>query len=304
MKLSSFVIALFFSIGLCCAEVDSQTGDSSPPQKIKALIVDGQNNHAIWPKTTQMMKHYLEETGKFDVSVATTKPQGTDPDFKPVFSDYNVVISNFGSGAALWPEDTRKAFVEFVKNGGGLVVVHAADNSFPEWPEFNEMIGLGGWGGRNESNGPYVYFDAEGKVVRDKSAGSGGNHGPQHEFSVVIRDSDHPITKGLPSEFMHAKDELYQQLRGPAHNMKILATAFADPKFGGTNRHEPMIMTIDYGKGRVFHTPMGHADYSCECVGFITVFQRGTEWAATGKVTIDVPADFPTPDKTSVRKFD
>ena len=250
-----------------------------------------------------MMKRYLEETGKFEVSVATTKPEGTDLEFKPVFSDYNVVISNFGYGAAPWPEETRKAFVQYVTKGGGLVVVHAADNSFPEWPEFNEMIGLGGWGGRNEKSGPYVYFDAEGKIVRDKSVGSGGNHGPQHEFSVVIRDSKHPITKGLPSEFLHAKDELYQQLRGTALNMKILATSFADPKFSGTNRHEPMIMTIDYGKGRVFHTPLGHADYSCECVGFITVFQRGTEWAATGKVTIDVPADFPTADKTSVRNF-
>ncbi len=192
MKTSSFVIALLFLISLCCADVYSHAGNSSPPKKLKALIVDGQNNHAIWPKTTQMMKKYLEDSGKFDVSVATTKPAGTDPDFKPAFTDYDVVISNFGYGAAPWPEETKKAFVDYVKNGGGLVVVHAADNSFPEWPEFNEMIGLGGWGGRDETSGPYVYFDAEGKVVRDKSAGTGGNHGPQHEFSVVVRDSAAP----------------------------------------------------------------------------------------------------------------
>jgi type 1 glutamine amidotransferase len=303
MKLTSFVTALLLSISLCSADAYSQTSDPPVPQKIKALIVDGQNNHAIWPKTTRMMKQFLEETGKFDVTVVTTKPEGTDPDFNPKFADYQVVISNFGYGAAPWPEETKKAFVEYVKNGGGFVVVHAADNSFPEWPEFNEMIGLGGWGGRNEKSGPYVYFNDEGKQVRDDAAGTGGNHGPQHEFAVVVRDSEHPITKGMPSEFLHAQDELYQQLRGPGLNMKILATAFADPKFGGTDRHEPMIMTIDYGKGRVFHTPMGHADYSCECVGFITVFQRGTEWAATGQVTIAVPADFPTADKSSVRKF-
>ncbi len=83
----------------------------------------------------------------------------------------------------------------------------------------------------------------------------------------MIRDEEHPITKGLPLHWLHAKDELYDRLRGPGTNMKILATAYADKKQGGTGRHEPMVMTIDYGKGRVFHTPMGHADYSMECVG-------------------------------------
>ncbi len=115
-------------------------------EPMKALIVDGQNNHGVWPQTTKMMKSYLEETGLFTVDVATAAPKGTDPNFKPEFSKYKVVISNFGYGAAPWPEETQKAFEEFVRNGGGFVVVHAADNSFPEWPAYNEMIGLGGWG--------------------------------------------------------------------------------------------------------------------------------------------------------------
>jgi type 1 glutamine amidotransferase len=160
------------------------------------------------------------------------------------------------------------------------------------------MIGLGGWGGRNEKSGPYVYFDDAGKLVRDEQPGPGGSHGPQTEFPVVTRDDAHPITKGMPARWMHAKDELYDSLRGPAVNMKVLATAHS----AKTNRHEPMIMTIDFGKGRVFHTPMGHATYSQECVGFITTFQRGTEWAATGKVTLPLPDDFPR-DEIRSRKF-
>ena len=111
--------------------------------------------------------------------------------------------------------------------------------------------------------------------------------------------------KGLPQSWVHTKDELYDKLRGPAQNMKILATSFSAKKFKGTERHEPMIMTIDYGKGRCFHTPMGHSIESMECVGFITVFLRGTEWAATNKVTLnEVPKDFPTRDKSSKRKFE
>jgi uncharacterized protein len=302
-------------------------GQSSKP--IRALIIDGQNNHAAWPKTTMMMKKYLEDTKRYTVDIARTKFtwQGDellakyplndgvsreslksakpDPDFKPDFSKYDVVVSNFGFGAAAWPEETNVNFEKFVAGGGGLVIIHAADNCFGEWEQYNKMIGLGGWGGRTEKSGPYVYLDSSEKLVTDTSAGKGGSHGKQHEFTVVIRDADHPITKGIPKAWLHAQDELYDRLRGPAQNMKILATSFSSKEFGGTDRHEPMVMTIDYGKGRVFHTPMGHADYSMECVGYITLFLRGTDWAATGKV-IDssLPTDFPTPEKPSVRKFD
>jgi len=268
-------------------------------EPMKALIVDGQNNHKVWPVTTQMMKGFLQETGLFQVDVATTAPKGVDPVFAPEFSDYDVVISNYNG--APWPKKTQMALERFVRQGGGLVIVHAADNSFSEWPQYNQMIGLGGWGGRDQRSGPYVYLNNDGKEVRDTAEGRGGHHGKQHEFSIVVRDPDHPITQGMPVEWMHTRDELYDSLRGPALNMDILATAYSDPATGGTGRHEPMIFVVSYGKGRVFHTPMGHAEYSQECVGFITTLQRGTEWAASGKVATPIPEDFPTAESTSSR---
>jgi type 1 glutamine amidotransferase len=274
----------------------SLSGSAAEP--LKALIIEGQNNHAVWPKTTQMMRRYLEETKLFTVDVVTHAPRGTDPDFKPAFADYAVVISNFGHGAADWPAETKAAFEDYVRGGGGFVAVHAADNSFPAWDAYNRMIGLGGWGGRNEKSGPYIYYDEAGKLVRDQAAGSGGSHGPQHEFPIVIRDADHPVTLGMPASWMHTKDELYDSLRGPAENMTILATAWS-PR---TKRHEPMIMTIGYGDGRVFHTPLGHETYSLECAGFITTFQRGCEWAATGSVSQSLPDDFPG-EQVSSRPF-
>ncbi len=297
-------------------------------EKLKALIIDGQNNHADWPKTTMMMQQYLLDSQLFDVDIARTKYtwQGqdrlreyplddgreyiavdeprTDPEFQPSFADYHVVVCNFGYQAAPWPQATQTALEKFVSEGGGFVVIHAADNSFGDWPEYNRMIGLGGWGGRTELAGPYVYLDESEQLVRDDSPGDGGSHGAQHCFQIVIRDPEHPIVRGLPRVWMHAQDELYDRLRGPAQNMSILATAYSDPQQGGSGRHEPMIMTVDYGRGRVFHTPLGHADYSMECVGFITVFVRGTQWAAVGRVTQnEIPDDFPSADQPRQRAF-
>ncbi len=277
------------------------SGQDEKMEPLRALIVDGQNNHSVWPTTTRMMKSYLEQSGLFAVDVATTAAKGIDPDFHPEFKNYDVIVSNYNG--ASWPEATQTAFVDYIKEGGGLVVIHAADNAFPNWPEYNEMIGLGGWGGRNEKSGPLVYFDGTGEQVRDESAGRGGSHGQQHPFSIVARNDEHPIMKGLPTEWMHSQDELYDRLRGPASNMTVLATSFSQAEFGGTGRHEPILMTIDYGKGRVFHSTLGHAQYSLECVGFITTFVRASEWAASGKVSFPLPADFPTPDKVSKRAY-
>ena len=264
----------------------------------KALIVDGQNNHRVWPETTQIMKKYLEGSGLFEVDVATSPGKGKDMSgFIPEFANYDVVISNYNGD--MWSETTRKAFEKFVKNGGGFVTVHAANNAFSKWPAYNEMIGVGGWGGRNERSGPYVRY-WEGKILRDLSPGRGGSHGSEHEFLVEVRKPDHPIVQGLPSKWLHTKDELYDRLRGPAKNLTVLATAFASTSTSGSGHHEPMLMTINYGKGRVFHTTLGHGVISQQCVGFKTTFLRGAEWAATGKVTQKKPANFPTAAATTV----
>ena len=296
--------ALIPSFLLLCVGLGMVATDRAGAAPMPVLIVDGQNNHD-WKGTTPLLKRYLEETGLFVVDVATTSEKGEAVGFKPEFKKYKLVVSNY-NGAA-WPKETQQAFEEFVRGGGGFVSVHAANNSFPEWSAYNQMIGVGGWGGRNEKSGPYVYWEEKAaKVVRDLGPGRGGSHGPQHPFLVETREPKHPIMAGLPDKWMHAKDELYDRLRGPAENITVLATAFSDSQKNGTGRHEPMLMTIPFGRGRVFHTALGHAGANQHeaqhCVGFIVTFQRGAEWAATGAVTQKVPADFPGAKDVVLRK--
>jgi type 1 glutamine amidotransferase len=263
--------------------------------KIKVLIVDGQNNHQ-WKMTTPVLKQILEEPGIFSVDVSTSPEKGKGIEtWKPKFSDYAVVVSNYNGEP--WSAETKQAFESYVSGGGGFVSVHAADNSFPEWPAYNEMIGVGGWGGRNEKSGPYLRL-REGKWTMDTTPGPGGSHGKQHEFVLTTRSPEHPIMRGLPAAFMHRQDELYNRLRGPAKNVTILASAMSPKEMGGSGEEEPMLMAIPFGKGRVVHDALGHGGEAVHCVAFAVTLQRGTEWAATGKVTQKVPADFPD-DKAS-----
>ena len=289
MMLFVFILGLFSGFSF-----------SSPPETpasplMKALIVTGQNNHD-WKTSTPILKQILEDTGLFDADVATSPPPGGNmDDFYLDFASYKLVVLNYSGDN--WSTRTQKAFVDYVSSGGGVVVYHSADNSFTQWKEYNEITGLGGWGNRNENAGPYVYWK-DGKIIQDTNPGIGGYHGYQHDFLVIHRDTSHPITQGLPPRWMHARDELYSLMRGPGKNMHVLATAYSSPLQNGTGREEPILFTVRYGKGRIFHTVLGHAGGeipppAMECVGFIVTFQRGAEWAATGKVTQKIPGDFP-----------
>jgi len=284
--------------GLVVSLVSSAGG----AEKIKVLIIDGQNNHN-WAKMTPPMKETLLSTGRFTVDVSTL-PSNRDPkakwaDWKPDFAKYDVVVSNYNDGGKCrWPMARRKEFEEFVSEGGGFVVVHAADNSSTDWPAYNLMIAVGGWGGRKPKDGSLLR-KKDGKWSPDPAPkGRSGSHGRAWEYQIETETPDHPIMKGIPAKWLHAKEELYNSMRGPCKNVTVLASAMAK----ATKVAEPMVMVIEYGKGKVFHTTLGHVGglAPIQCVGFQTLFARGTEFVATGKVTIPVPAAFPTADKTSV----
>jgi type 1 glutamine amidotransferase len=287
-----------FRRSLILVYVLALSGFAAEAASMKVLIIDGQNNHD-WKTTTPLFKQILEETGLFTVDVATSPPaKGDMKTFHPNFSAYRVIVSNYNGEP--WSKETEEALVAYVRGGGGFVSVHAADNAFPQWKEYNEMIGLGGWGDRNEKSGPYLRL-RDGKWTQDSTPGRGGSHGDQHAFVMDTREPTHPIMAGLPAQWMHAKDELYDRLRGPAEELTVLASAMATKEKHGSGEHEPLLLVRSYGSGRVFHTALGHALDAIRCVGFATTLQRGTEWAATGKVTQKVPANFPTADKVSQR---
>lgn len=250
-------------------------------RKLSAVIVDGVNNHD-WAAGTRAIQAILEGTGRFTVDVSTY-PKSPD------FSRYDVVINNFNGGhlatGIQWPADVERALETYIRNGGGMVVFHAANNAFLLWPEYNQMIGLG-W--RDKTFGPGIAIGPDGHLITiPKGEGLPPGHGPRHDFDVFVLDKDNPITRGLPAYWHQPSEQLTHGQHGPAEGLTILTYAFSEVSRQG----EPMDWIRNYGKGRVYTTMLGHtwkdeANPNLDDVNFQALLARGTEWAASGKVTL------------------
>ncbi len=275
-------------------------GSSFAADKIRVLLMDGQNNHN-WVETSQSLRGTLERAGLFEVITETSPPaevsQSTWESWRLDFQGFDVVVCNYNG--RLWPVSMQKAFVEYVRSGGDVAIVHAANNPFPGWNEYNQMIGLG-WRDRNYGEA-LVVDDSSGRLQRIPAGfGIGAGHGKRHSFIVKMRRPEHPILKDIPRLWLHATDELYHAQRGPAQNMTVLASAFSDLRQAGTGQHEPLMWIIPYGKGRVVTNLMGHLwpgqEYlnALHCVGFQTLFARTVEWLGSDQVTLPVPELFPS----------
>ena len=234
---------------------------SPPPEPIPVLILTGANNHD-WEWTSVSLEQILTESGQFDVTVSTD-PAASLASPK-VLSTFRAVLLDYNGKR--WGEPAESSFLAAVRDGLGVVVVHASNNAFRGWIEYEKLVAL---------------------CWRD-----GTGHGAFHAFDVQVTDRDHPITRTLPDLVRHP-DELYHRLvHMHGTDYRVLASALSSTESGGSGQREPMALVKEYGAGRVFHTPLGHVWKGAEGTRashadpqFRTLIVRGTEWAATGEVS-------------------
>lgn len=242
--------------------------------KLQVLIVTGQNGHD-WRGTTPVLRKILEDSGRFEVRV-TEEFRGAGPE---TLAPCDLVVLNYFERRRpelRWGERADNALLEFVRSGKGVVVYHFSVAAFDGWEEYEKLSGAN-WRPNQ------------------------GHHSAAHDFTVDIKDPDHPITRGLKKSFVQPRDELYANLKWqPEGTCHVLATAWDDHSLykgkarqpiPGPGIHQPMLWTLQYGKGRVFTTVLGHDVPAVSTTPFAVTFARGAEWAATGNVTLPIPPE-------------
>jgi hypothetical protein len=246
---------------------------------IRVLITDGHSNHD-WKRTTALVASILRKTGLFSVDVSTAPARKDDPGWNswcPRFSDYDVVIQNYNDlgGGALWPEPACRAFEKFVRKGGGIFILHSANNAFPQWEEYNRIIGMG-W--RPRSYGYALRIAEDGTPIRIPP-GSGNNtwHGSRTDRVIHLMGND-PVHQGMPREWLTPLIEVYTHARGPAENVSVLSWA-EEP---ATHERWPIEWTVRYGKGRVYNSileAMAPDAAAIEVASEIVLAARAAQWA-------------------------
>ncbi|MEP4079460.1 ThuA domain-containing protein [Haloferula sp.] len=295
-KLSCLFLLLFPMSQVVGAE------DAPLEKKLRILITDGFGNHD-WKATTEDIKAILKTDPSIQCEVSTVPKEKSKEWEKwlPPFSDYDLIIQNTTDirVGESWPEPAQRALESYVSGGGGLYIFHSANNAFPEWKEYNLMIGLG-W--RDKDFGPAIQIVDGKKVVIPAGQGAGTGHGKRLD-TVITRINDHPIHQGLPEKWMAADLEIYRYARGPAENMTVISYAL-EPK---TKMNFPIEWVIQYGKGRVYNSTYGHHMHKQEgtpagirCVAFRTICIRACHWLAGVEVPSTVPETYPTTEAISL----
>jgi len=259
---------------VCSCDNSSQRGQDAHGRgssRLRVLILSGHNHHD-WRRTTAELKRIYEDSGRFVVDV-TNDPAECDA---ATFAKYDVVVSNWSAWPRVtgisWGAETEKAMLEFVLSGKGFVLFHSASASFYDWPQYHKLIG-----------GAY------------KEGISG--HTTYHTFKVIVTEDSHPVTRGMKDFWI--TDELYQTMVIQP-GADVLCKAFASEDEKGTGKMEPVVICTEFGRGRGFHFVLGHDVTAMRNVGWQTVMLRGTEWAATSRVTIGMADHWPSERESAV----
>ncbi|MBW6533822.1 MAG: PmoA family protein [Mariniphaga sp.] len=228
---------------------------------IQVLIFSGSNNHN-WQQTTPYLEILLSGTGMFGVQITNRPDTLKESDL----NKFDVILSNWNSwpeNELRWPETTEKALLNFIKKGGGFVTFHASTSAFNNWPEFQE-ISSSAW-------------------ILDSTW-----HGKNSPTKIIIENDEHPVTNGLSGFFIF--DELWINA-GKNEKFEILGSATNEDFLNKGMENQPAIMVSEFGKGRIFHTILGHDVRAMRNTGFQTLLRRAVEWAATGEVAQILPQE-------------
>ncbi|UCG46454.1 MAG: ThuA domain-containing protein [Phycisphaerales bacterium] len=245
------VLALAVLLALICCAGSPLAARSGGQRAIRALLITGDDVSAHpWREISETTREILVKSGRFDVRVCE------DPlilESETALDYYDVIVFTiFSRRVAMLPGQAQENLLNYVKGGKGFFVQHLATASFPKWEAFGKLCG------------------------RKWVMGTSG-HGPRGVFEANVVNDEHPITAGMRN--FKTDDELYGKLQGTGE-INVLVSAYSD----WSKKTEPLVFTLNYGKGRTVHNAFGHDRKALMTPAVQKIIVRGAEWAARGKV--------------------
>jgi hypothetical protein len=203
--------------------------------KIQALVFGGGQIHdwkGIQPRVVETLKQNA------DIQITTAQE---DLSVLEKLDPYDVIVFHYTVGTIT--DAQRDGLSRWLASGKGYVGIHSAADSFRDDPDYRNLVG--GW---------FI------------------THPRYRDYQVSVTDPNHPITAGVPEEFV-VRDEQYITDYDP--RVHVLATAL------WKGRAMPVVWAKSHGKGRVCYIALGHDPASCEHPQFRQLLMNATVWAAT-----------------------
>ncbi len=222
------------------------------PRKLLVFSLAWGFIHDVFPWGIQAFESMAEKTAAFQVVVSNDVTLFESQNLRQfdaiVFNNsnneiflpdnYDELSQEARKKATDYDEKLKKNFVDFLKSGRGLAVIHAGVAVFRKWPEYGEIIGA------RFDNHPWV----SGSTV-----------------TLKVEEPDHPLVRAIPENTFQVTDEIYQ-MAGPysREKLKVLLsvdTSKTDMTVEGVHRTDgdfAMSWIKNYGKGRIFYCALGH----------------------------------------------
>ena len=238
---------------------------------LRTLILTGNEAHRWhhWEKSTEAILREMKRDPRLRLEVIHDPEDFARKDLR----EYAVILLN---NYANWhdprplSEPARQAFLDFVRSGGGVIIIHFANGAWhyslpnagaSDWPEYRRLV----------------------RRVWDHQGKPPSAHDPFGRFEVKPTTISHPITDGLrPFE---VEDELYVNQAGEEAIEPLLVA-----RSRTTGKDEPLAWCSTYGAGRVFQTLLGHSEKTYDPYETGEILRRAVAWCAGRQVRVTPPS--------------
>jgi hypothetical protein len=174
---------------------------------------------------------------------------------------YDAIVFCSTTGELPLTEEQKADFMSFIRDEGkGFVGIHAALDTFYNWPEYGEMIG--------------GYFD--------------GHPWNTFDAPVIIEDPTFPAVKHFKSKTLVLHDEMYQPKSWSREKVNVIMRLddskldYAKTPKARADRDFAITWSKMHGKGRVFYSSLGHTREAWQDPQVQTMYLEAIRWVLGG----------------------